>query len=182
MKNSIGVIEFNSIARGIEAADLMLKASSIELLESKSICPGKYLTIVFGDVSSVENSLEVGIEISKSFYVDHIVIPNVHKDVVQAINGIPDNQGFGSIGVLEFFSTTGAIYAADAAVKAAEVSIVEMKLAYAIGGKSSVTITGDLSAIEAAVSAGKEVGEEKGLLFSVSTIPSPNKQLLSKLI
>lgn len=182
MKNAIGVIELNSIAKGIESADLMLKASSVELLESKSICPGKYMIIVFGDVSAVESSLEVGIQSSKAFYVDHVLIPNVHEDVVKAIRGIPEIGEFGSVGVLEFFSSTGAIYAADAAVKAAGVSIVDMRLGYAIGGKSFVTLTGDLSAIEAAVSAGEAVGEEKGLLFNVTTIPSPNNQLIRKLV
>lgn len=182
MRNAIGVVELNSIAKGVEAADLMLKASSVELLESKSICPGKYMIIIVGDVSAVESSLEVGVEASRSFYVDHVLIPNVHEGVVQAIRGIPANTDFGAIGVLEFFSTTGSIYAADAAVKAAGVNIVDMRLGYAIGGKSFVTLTGDLSAIEAAVSAGKAVGEERGLLFNVATIPSPNEQLIGKLV
>lgn len=179
---ALGVIELNSIARGIETADAMVKASSVELLEAKSICPGKYLIIIAGDVSAIENSIESGKELSRSFFVDEVVIPNIHPQVIEAIRGIPSHEGFGSIGVLEFFSVTGSIYASDAAVKAADVNIVDMRLGYAIGGKSFVTLTGDLSAIEASVAAGEQVGKDKGLLFNIATIPSPNEQLLRKLI
>lgn len=179
---ALGVIELNSIARGVETADRMVKASSVELLEAKSICPGKYLIIIAGDVSAIADSIESGKELSRSFFVDDIVIPNVHPQVIEAIRGIPSSEGFGSVGVLEFFSVTGAIYASDAAVKAADVNIVDMRLGYAIGGKSFVTLTGDLSAIEASVAAGEQVGKDKGLLFNIATIPSPNEQLLRKLI
>lgn len=180
--DALGVIELNSIARGIETADAMVKASSVELLEAKSICPGKYLIIIAGSVSEVENSIDMGKSLSKSFFVDEISIPNIHPQVIEAIRGIASLKDFGAIGVLEFFSTTGSIYAADAAVKAADVSIVDIRLGYAIGGKSYVTLTGDLSAIEAALEAGKEIGQDKGLLFNASILPSPSKQLLRKLV
>lgn len=180
--DALGVIELNSIARGIETADAMVKASSVELLEAKSICPGKYLIIIGGNVSEVANSIERGKSLSRSFFVDEISIPSIHPQVIEAIRGIPSYEDFGAIGVLEFFSTTGAIYAADAAVKAANVNIVDIRLGYAIGGKSFVILTGDLSAIEASVQAGEDLGKDRGLLFNVSIIPSPSKQLIRKLI
>lgn len=182
MINAIGVLETNSISEGIEVADLMLKAGSVELLESKPVCPGKYMSIIYGDVESVRNSITLGREKAKSFYVDEVIIPNIHPMVIKAIAGIPDPYEFGAIGVIEFFSIAGAIYAADAAVKAANVSIVNMRLGIAIGGKSSVTLTGDVGAIEAATEAGKEVGVERGLLFNYNVIPSPHKKLVEKLV
>lgn len=182
MIRAIGVLESNSISRGIKAADEMLKSGSVQLLESKPVCPGKHLTIIYGDVGSVEASMAVGTEILSSFFVDQILIPNVHEDVVRAIAGIPQPGEFKAIGVLEFFSVTGAIYAADAAVKAADVDIVAMRLGIAIGGKSYVTLTGNVSAVESAVRAGKAEGEKHGLLFSYTVIPSPHKDLLKKLV
>ncbi len=40
-----------------------------------------------------------------------------------------------SIGVIEFFSVASAVIAADAAAKAADVKMIEVRLAMAIGGK-----------------------------------------------
>ncbi|MDO5714563.1 MAG: BMC domain-containing protein [Tissierellia bacterium] len=182
MINAIGVLESNSISRGIEVADHMLKSGTVDLLESKPACPGKYITIIYGDVGSVENSMSMGKDMVESFYVDSIIIPNVHPMVIHAVAGIPDPFEMGAIGVMEFFSIAGAIYAADAAVKAANVSIVNMRLGIAIGGKSYVTLTGDVGAITSAVEAGVEEGKQHGLLFHYNVIPSPHKQLLEKLV
>lgn len=181
MMSALGVIELNSIARGVEVADAMAKASAIELIEAKSICPGKYIAIIAGDVSGVENSLKIGMELAKSFYVDHVLIPNVHEEVIYALRGIPRATEIRAIGVLEFFSVTGAIYATDAAVKAADVSVVDMRLGFAIGGKSYSIITGDVSAISSAMEAGENYGKERGLLFNITEIPSPNEELKKKL-
>ena len=43
---AIGILESNSIAKGIEAADAVLKAADTALLYAKPVCPGKY-TILF---------------------------------------------------------------------------------------------------------------------------------------
>ena len=37
---AIGVLELNSIARGFEAADDMVKTAAVDLLVAKPVCPG----------------------------------------------------------------------------------------------------------------------------------------------
>ena len=39
---TIGFLELNSIAKGIEVADAVLKAAEVELISAKPSCPGKY--------------------------------------------------------------------------------------------------------------------------------------------
>ena len=51
MSKAIGLVEYKTIPKGIEAADAMLKASEVQLLFSSPICPGKYVTIVGGERS-----------------------------------------------------------------------------------------------------------------------------------
>ncbi|MCK5358266.1 MAG: BMC domain-containing protein, partial [Elusimicrobiales bacterium] len=58
---SIGGVEVSSIAKGLEVADAMLKTSSVTLLLSRSICSGKYIALIAGDVSSVKASVEAGV-------------------------------------------------------------------------------------------------------------------------
>ena len=55
MQRAIGMVEFNSIARGIYAADQMVKISEVEIVTAASTCPGKYIAIVHGDVAAVYN-------------------------------------------------------------------------------------------------------------------------------
>ena len=45
---AIGMVELNSIARGIETCDYMVKAAQIQLLRSSTVCPGKYLILIGG--------------------------------------------------------------------------------------------------------------------------------------
>ena len=44
--NALGMLEYTSIARGIDSADQMVKTAEVKPLFFKTICPGKYLTAV----------------------------------------------------------------------------------------------------------------------------------------
>ena len=86
------MIEFNSIARGIYTADQMVKTSNVDIVTANTVCPGKYISIVHGDVSAVENSVRMGVKVAGEYLVDQIVIPNVHSGVFPAIvsANVPD--------------------------------------------------------------------------------------------
>jgi microcompartment protein CcmL/EutN len=53
---AIALIETNSIAAGILAGDAMVKKAVVQLLEARSICPGKYMVLIGGDVGPVRES------------------------------------------------------------------------------------------------------------------------------
>ena len=78
MQNAIGMVEVNSIAKGIYIADQMLKRSEVEVVTCSTVCPGKYISVVHGLVAAVKESVEKGVEDAGTFLVDSIVIPNVH--------------------------------------------------------------------------------------------------------
>ncbi len=59
-----------------------------------------------------------------------------------------------AVGVMEYFSVTASIFSADAAVKAADVDLVDVRLGTGIGGKSFVILTGEVAAVTEAVKAG----------------------------
>lgn len=44
MSQAIGILELTSIAKGMELGDAMLKSANVNLLVSKTICPGKFLS------------------------------------------------------------------------------------------------------------------------------------------
>lgn len=182
MIRTIGLIELNSIGKGIESADAMIKAAEVNLLLSNSICPGKYIVLITGDVGAVKAAMEAGKEVGGSYIVDDLILPSVHPQLINAINGATQVGEVNAIGVMEFFSIATSIIAADAAAKAALVNLIEIRLGFAIGGKSFVTLSGDVSAVKEAVEAGSIIGQNNGMLVSKVVIPSPRKELFRKLL
>jgi microcompartment protein CcmL/EutN len=181
-KNSIGLIELSSIAAGYLVADAMLKASDVEILLSRSICSGKYMVLVGGDVAAVTASVEAGTTIGEGSVIDTFVIPNVHPSIFPALGGTVTVKSLEALGIIESFSVASMIEAADAAAKAANVQLLELRLAMALGGKAFVTLTGDVAAAQAAVDAGAAVVASKGLLVNKVVIAAPRRELLSEIV
>jgi microcompartment protein CcmL/EutN len=175
--NAIGMIELNSIAKGVEAGDEMLKTADVDLIMAQPICAGKYMVLVSGDVDSVERAREVGKEVAGEFLVDDFVIPNVHSSVFPALTATTRIHDIDSLGVIETFSVASSIMAADAAVKAADVDIIEIRCATGLGGKSFLYLTGDVASMNSAVQAGIEILQNTGLILSYVIIPSPSKAI-----
>ena len=175
-------LELNSIAKGIQAADMMLKAAEIRLVSARPSCPGKYQILITGEVSAVESALRTGVESAKANVVDRLLIPRVHPQVIEAISMSAMPSSLKALGILEFFSVTGAIIAADAAAKAASVSLIEIRLGTGIGGKSFVTFTGDVGAVEESVEAGAKTAETNGTLVEKVVIAHPDRELYRSLL
>ena len=179
---TIGFLELNSIAKGVEAADIVLKTAAVQLVFARPGCPGKYNILFTGEVAAVRSSLEAGCAVGGSHVVDSCVIPRIHPQVIRAVNmtGMPDQLR--AVGVMEFFSVTAAVYAADAAVKAAEVELLEVRLGTGIGGKSFVIMTGEVAAVAESVKAGVNTPNAEGMVVSSVVIPNPHPELLEALI
>lgn len=177
MIRAIGFVEFTSIAKGIEAADAMVKAAQVELLEAKPACCGKYLVMVCGEVAAVQSSADTGRSVGADAVIDDFVLPNVHPSVIAAVRAASPAADIRSLGVIETFSVAALIVAADTAVKAADVELLEIRAGTGIGGKSFVTLTGDVSAVAAAVDAGSATAIAKGMLVEKVVIPSPHPSL-----
>jgi microcompartment protein CcmL/EutN len=180
--NCIGLIELSSIAAGFAVTDSMLKAAAVELVLARTICSGKYMVLVRGDVAAVQAAVSAGRETADFSVVDTFVIPNVHESIFPAISGGSRNQFMEALGILESFSVASLIEGADAAVKAANVQLMEVRLAMALGGKAFCTVTGNVAAVQSAISAGSEVIAEKGLLVNRVVIPNPRPELLTEMI
>jgi microcompartment protein CcmL/EutN len=179
---AIGLIELTSIAAGFQVADTMLKAGNVQLLLSRSICSGKYMVLVGGSTSAVESAVAAGANSAAGCLIDQFVIPNVHPDVFTALGRSQPPAPNGALGVLESFNVATLLVAADAAAKAANVILMEIRLAMAMGGKAFVSMTGDVASVQAAVDAGRQVISEKGLLVNAVVIPRPHPDVYRELI
>lgn len=179
---AIGMIEVLSIPAGIEAGDAMLKAAEVELVLAQPVCAGKYIVVITGEVAAVRHAVEAGMSVSGNATINTVVIPNVHETVPLAINACTEVRNVSAIGVMETFSLCTAVIVADVVVKAADVTLIEVRLGRGMGGKSFILFTGDVSAVRAAVEAGNATEETQGLLSRSVVIPSPHPDMVRSLM
>ena len=181
---SLCVIEFSSIGVGYRAQDEMLKAAQVELVLARTICSGKYLVVVGGSVSDVEAAAEVGLKEAEDAVIDHLTVANVHEGVFPALGQsvFLKEEEAESLGIIETFSGTSVLAAADAAGKAARVTLFRIHIAMALGGKGLCLLTGSVADVRAAVEAGAEEVRKRGLLVSETVIPRPSRELFAEFI
>jgi len=164
----------NGLALGTVVTDAMVKRSPIQILQSHSICPGKVLIVVSGEVDDVKEAMEAGRYYGSYTMTDSTIIENLHEQVLPAIEGANPVHEISSVGLLETWTCPSCVIAADAACKAAAITLIEVRLANGLGGKAFLTLTGELHEVEAAIEAGKRVAAAEGHLIRVEIIPAPH--------
>mgnify|MGYP003955395295 CR=1 FL=1 len=174
---AVGLLEITGIARGMVVADAMVKRAAVELQRSHPIDPGKYLIVFSGAVAEVEEAMEAGVEVAGDMLLDHLLLPNAHEAVLPAINGHGYAGEMTSVGVVECHTLAGAVLGLDAALKAALVSVIELRLGSGLAGKGYFVLTGDLHDLEAGTEAAIEVA---GTGAVVEIIASPHQDFLNK--
>ena len=179
---SLGLIELSSIARGFEATDRMLKAAEVELVLSRTICSGKYMVLIAGELDEVQASVKAGLDVAEECTIDQFIIADVHPDVFPALSSTTPISGRGALGIIESFSVASLVEAIDKVAKAALVELVECRLAMALGGKAYLVFTGDVDAVRYSMEAGTEVVERRGLLVNQVIIPDPRPELFETLV
>lgn len=175
--NSIGLVECKNVSKGIVVTDEMLKSAGITLLSSGSVCPGKYVTIVGGELSAIKASVDRAKIVAEDALIDTFVIGNLSKNVSEAIHGAVDVKKKRALGIIETFTAASAIEAADAAVKSGYIELIEVRVARGLAGKCFVTLTGDVSDVRAAVDAGGLLAAEQGVLINTEVIANPHEEL-----
>lgn len=182
LRPALACIEVSSIARGIRMVDEMAKRATVRVLEASTICPGKYVVVVGGEVEMVREAHARGLEIAGPAIVDELLLPNAHPQLIPAIGAATSVDAVEALGVVETFAVASAIVAADAACKRADITLIELRLARGLGGKAFFTFTGPHSSVEASLSAATDAATRSGLLLRTELIPTPHPQLIRWLI
>lgn len=178
---AVGIVEVGSLARGVRAADAMLKMAAVELLDASSVSPGKYVITVGGDVASVAAAVEAGVAEAGDDLLGRVLIAHLHAQVLPALRGVVPAAAVGAVGIVETATVAAAIRAADSAVKTAVVDLLELRLARGLGGKGYVAFTGAVGAVQAAVDAAAAAAGGDGALLATALIPAPHPDLVPKL-
>jgi microcompartment protein CcmL/EutN len=171
----LALLEFNSISAGIEAGDAMVKHAPVAQIQAGTVQPGHYLVLLAGNVASVEEAVKVGKVVARSWLRDWVFLPNVHPAVVTALTGERTLAEADALGVVETKSVAVAIEAADAGVKGAEVTLLQLRLADGLGGKGLVFFAGLVADVETALALATAVTKEQ--LIRQAIIPQLDAEM-----
>ncbi len=182
MARAIGLIEFKTTPSGIRAADRMVKTAEVELIEAQTVCPGKYIALVGGELAAVRAAVDAVRREDAEHFLDSFVLGNPHEDIFPALYGTTAVDRVEALGILETYDVASVIVAADAAAKTAVVNLIEIRVAKGMCGKSFFVLTGSVAAVEAAVEEAKKIIAEDGMYLDSSVIPHPDPQIVKAVL
>ncbi len=182
MKKAIGMVEFKTVSSGMRAADRMVKTADVDLLQADTVCPGKFIALISGDLSAVNAAVESAAAMDAEQLIDRFVLGNPHESIFTALYGASEIDSPNALGILETFSAAAAIVAADTAAKTALVDLIELRLARGMCGKSYLLLTGEVAAVEAAIERAKQGAGADGMFLDSAVIPRPDQKFWQNIL
>ncbi len=181
---ALGFLELSSISRGLFLTDVALKKAPVRVIASQPVSSGKHVLLFMGDVESVDEAFKAAVALADGTILKQVLIAGVHEKLAPFLNSIwsaePVRQATGeAVGIVESTTLAGAILAADKALKAADISLVRMRLGQGIGGKAYFVITGRHDDVEAGIEAARETLNGLESLCRVDLIPRPLEEALN---
>lgn len=182
MSRAIGMIEFRTVSKGVTAADQMVKTSEVELLEAETVCPGKYIALIAGELSAVRAAVDSAVNTYPDELIDSMVLGNPHESIFPAIYGTTDVKEVNALGILETYDVASMLVAADVAAKTAIVDLIELRIAKGMCGKSYMFLTGEVAAVTASIETAKEAISDRGMFLDSSVIANPDEQIMRSVL
>ncbi len=180
-QDALALIELDSIPAGILTADAMLKEAPIAVLKSGTVHNGKYLILIGGSVASVGMAFAKGMSRGQDHLLDAVFLPDIHESVYQACLGQRLTCGSEALSVMEVATVAAILQSADAAMKGAEVALVELRLADDLGGKSIAIYAGKVEDVEMAINISEKAVENPENILSQSIIPRIDAELAQQI-
>lgn len=182
MDKALGFVEYSTVSAGITGADAMVKSAEVDILDARTVCPGKYIVMISGKLSAVTAAVEVGKTKFPENIIDSFILGNPEDSIFSAISGTAEISEVDALGIIETYSAASIIVAADIASKTAIVNLIEIRIARGMCGKSYVFMTGELAAVEASVEAACKTAGENGMLLAKSVIPNPDRKIWESIL
>ena len=209
MNQSLGILETNGLGPTLAALDVMEKAGNVRLFQCELNDMGGVVSKIVGPMAAVETALAAGRDVAERCGGQPVATtiprpddrawqgiespptynPLIEQDVVffpnyeaiastKRVPSMAKEQPF-ALGLIETQGFTAVFEAIDTACKTANVQVVgKEKLG---GGYIAIIIKGDLSAVRAAVDAGKEKVEGLGKLIAAHVLARPSDAVLALL-
>lgn len=150
---AIALLEFETVAAGVLASDVMVKRAPIALLRCGTIHPGRFLILVGGSVASTEEAFTAGVRQGEDERAlrGSVLLGDVHPMLHDAVLGTRRGVVGDALAVVETRSSPALLAAVDAAVKSTPVILAEVRLGDDLGGHALALMSGDLTDAETAL-------------------------------
>ena len=174
--DALALMEIDSIARGYLVMDALAKRARVTVKWAKPVTPGKFLILFAGDIASTEEAMMAAQEVAGSKLLGSMLLPQVHVELLAALGGNFSQREMAAVAVVELNHVWSTLECADHALKAAQVGLIQMKLAAGIGGKGYFILVGAHADIIAAQEAirGSDLMEN---LIAIEIIANPQPDI-----
>lgn len=177
MNKAIGMVEYKTVSAGVTAADRMVKTARVDIIEAQTVCPGKYITVIAGELSAVDAAVDAARNHGGEHLIGSFVLGNPHEAIFPAIYGTSVIDNISALGILETYDAASIIVAADIAAKTAIVELIELRIARGMCGKSYLMLTGEVAAVEAAIAKAKKTVGSEGMYLDSAVIAHPDDSI-----
>lgn len=185
MSEAIYIVEYASIPAGIDMLDQIVKRTSVFIIYAKSICIGKFLIVLGGDVDDVREAQAAVTAAEEKRLLQQYLLTNAHGQILSYFKRAPEckesTSGATAIGILETLDAANGFRSLDLALKGGNVRLERVWLGHFIGGKFCYILTGQVGDIKTALAAAENGLEEKRVVDS-RIIPSPDRKVLEHLL
>ena len=147
------MLQVTDMPRGLSALDALVKEAPVEILATGTVQCGHYLIAFGGQVEGTIRSFERALEIAGDAVLDSVLLPDAEGRIVPAFrDGVvrPPSDG-DTLGVVQSAACPVILGAVDAALKGADVDLLELRVAEGLGGKALATLWGKVHDVEAAI-------------------------------
>jgi microcompartment protein CcmL/EutN len=181
---AVAMLELSSTVAGVAAADTVLKAAACPVFKGATVCPGKYLLLFGGDTAPIREAYERAENSLAGEVIDAFFLAHVEPQLLAALGGPGDIQARpgAAIGVIEAYTAASALVGVDAALKAAGVELLEIKLAQGMAGKAIAYLCGQVSDVNTALAAAESAVKANGGLCVTGCLPAPHEALWTSLV
>src|SRR5260370_6918745 len=177
-QRAIGMVETKGLVPVIEAADAMVKAANVQIIQYAKAGSGLATVVVTGDVGAVRAAVDAGAIAARRVgsVISVHIIPSLDAAVAEAFRygDAKDGAAAPSPGALGRICTKGylaAVEAADAMAKSANVDVQGLEMVG--GGLVTVIVTGDVAAVHHPTDTGAAAAGRVGEVASVDVIARP---------
>lgn len=146
------LVEIDDVPLGLRALDALIKEAEVEIAARGTIQPGRYLIGFAGEVEPVERSLSRALAVAGGAIFDQVLLPDAEPRILPAFRDgtVRFDAPGDALGVVQVASSPVLLAMVDAALKGANVELVELRLADGLGGRAIASYWGEIHDVQAA--------------------------------
>lgn len=169
---AVALLELDGTPAGFVALDALAKEAPVAVIAAGTVQCGRFLIAFAGEVEPVEMSFDRATRVASYGMIDAVLLAHAEPRILPAIQRA--HRRFpcpgDSLGVVQTSTSPTLLRAVDAALKGAEVDLVELRLAEGLGGRGLATLWGEQHDVQAAIELATEAfarGKSEGCTTSL---------------